>query len=187
MAAVVKCEPRELRSDSVLVVDRARIAANCAAEEGAEVFVFWHDRGAEKARLAMQGRLLSFTPLERLPRHHSEALIHIQVTQRSPNENLLVMNLNKDSHIAAERTLYDKVGKVRWERIASLDDQETDYLRDRSATCSPPTIWKPRKHTEWTERQRFSAAMLVSSHVARRGMAIGVKCASSALKYKADT
>jgi hypothetical protein len=62
MTAVVKCERRELGSDGVLVVDRAQVAASSAVEEDEEVFVFWHDDGPEKARLAMRGVLLEPDP-----------------------------------------------------------------------------------------------------------------------------
>jgi predicted HNH restriction endonuclease len=112
------------------VVDRAWVFEDCAAREGDRIFVCWHDHGIEKARLAMRGVLLSFSPLGRSPIHHRPgASLRIRVTQRSTIGQLLVQELRKDSDFIAERELWRKLTRYRWTKIACLDRDETDFLR----------------------------------------------------------
>lgn len=131
MTAVVKCARRALRPDGVLVVDQVEVAASYVEEEDEEVFVFWHDDGPEKARLAMRGVLLPVAPLPRHPSRHREARVEIRVTERSTSQALLVEDLTTNSNIATERSLCLKIRRERHSRIAPLDIPESDYLRGK--------------------------------------------------------
>ncbi|MGH7113086.1 MAG: hypothetical protein ACREE9_01150 [Stellaceae bacterium] len=138
MAAVVKCEHRALRPDGVLVVDQAEIAAGYEPEEDEEVFVFWHNEGPEKARLAMRGVLLPVTLLERVPWHPQKASLEVRVTEPSPSQQLLVNDLDETSELAADRSLCLKVRNERHTRIAPLElPEEIDYLRGKFHDLRP--------------------------------------------------
>lgn len=129
MAASVKCDYREVGADGLLVIDRVQVADGYAKEEDEEVFVFFHDRGAVKAHLAMRGALTRFTPLERRPRHHREASLEIRVSDRFPDDALRVDSFGENSETGAERSLYRKIRRFRRNRIIRLENDETDFLR----------------------------------------------------------
>ena len=99
----------------------------------------------------MRGVLLRFSELESSSTHSGpEASLEIEITQRSPNQILLVEDL-----VDVSPVLFDNIGRDRRSKVAVLNDPELEFLRNYFRELQPTSDVEAEEDMEKIGPQYF--------------------------------
>jgi putative restriction endonuclease len=138
MAIIIKCDQRNVGADDIFTSEPVWIYENCKLALGDEVFVWWTGAAGRDDGLVLHGSLVNMVH-KPVPRGWPGASLTVKIDAKKPNPILTKRDLAQYEYDRAGAVpepanplskLWRKLLKNSWQKVASLDDDETAYLRD---------------------------------------------------------